>query len=81
MAIKKQKNKLSTITYYDIIIGVGISVLFLFISWMIDILNNNLNVSFNTIAEIHKSNPIHWLIDLLPVIVGILIYFSIKKRE
>lgn len=81
MAIKKQNNKLSTITYNDIIIGVGISLLFLFISWMIDILNNNLNVSFNTIIEIHKSNPIHWLIDLLPFIIGILIYFSIKKRE
>lgn len=81
MAVKEHKNKLSTITYNDIIIGVGISILYLFISWMIDILYNNLNVSFNTIAEIHKSNPIHWLIDLLPFIVGILFYFSIKKRE
>ncbi|NOQ24727.1 MAG: PAS domain S-box protein [Bacteroidales bacterium] len=81
MAINKQNNKLSTITYNDIIIGVGISILYLFISWMIDILYNNLNVSFNTIAEIHKSNPIHWLIDILPFIVGILFYFSIKKRE
>ncbi|MCK5170517.1 MAG: GAF domain-containing protein, partial [Bacteroidales bacterium] len=81
MTVKKQKNKLSAISYNDLIIGVGTSILFLFISWMIDILNNNLNVSFNTIAEIHKSNPIHWLIDLLPFIVGIVIYFSIKKRE
>ncbi|MDA3952968.1 MAG: PAS domain S-box protein [Bacteroidales bacterium] len=80
MTVKKQKNKLSTITYNDIIIGVGASLLFLFISWMIDILDNNLNVSINTITEIHKSNPIHWLIDLLPIIVGIVIYFSIKKR-
>ena len=81
MAVKKQKNKLSAISYNDIIIGVGTSLLFLFISWMIDILNNNLSVSINTIADIHRSNPIHWLIDLLPFIVGIVVYFSIKKRE
>ena len=81
MEVKKQNNKLSAITYSDIVIGGGTSILFLFISWMIDILNNNLNVSFNTIAEIHKSNPIHWLIDLLPFIIGIVIYFSIKNRE
>lgn len=81
MTVKKQKNKLSAISYNDIIIGVGTSFLFLFISWMIDILNNNLGVSINTIADIHRSNPIHWLIDILPFIVGIVIYFSIKKRE
>jgi len=81
MTVKKQKNKLSAISYNDIIIGVGTSLLFLFISWIIDILNNNLSVSINTIADIHRSNPIHWLIDLLPIIVGIVIYFSIKKRE
>ncbi len=81
MTVKKQKNKLSAISYNDIIIGVGTSFLFLFISWMIDILNNNLSVSINTIADIHRSNPIHWLIDILPFIVGIVIYFSIKKRE
>ncbi|PLX15665.1 MAG: hypothetical protein C0597_08615, partial [Marinilabiliales bacterium] len=81
MAVKKQKNKLSVISYNDVIIGAGISLLFLFISWIMDILINNLSVSFQTIAEIHKSNPIHWLIDTLPIIVVIVIYFSIKKRE
>ncbi len=81
MTVKKQKNKLSAISYNDITIGVGTSLLFLFISWMIDILTNNLSVSLSTIADIHRNNPIHWLIDILPFIVGIVIYFSIRKRE
>ena len=81
MAVKKQKNNLSVISYNDVIIGAGVSLLFLFVSWMMDILMNNLSVSFQSIAEIHKSNPVHWLIDALPIIVVIVIYFSIKKRE
>lgn len=81
MAVKKQKNIFNIISYNDIIIGVGTSFLFLFISWVIDIVTNNLSVSFKTITDIHRNNPIHWLIDLIPIIVGVVIYFSIKKRE
>ena len=81
MAVKKQKNKLSAISYNDIIIGIGASLLFLFISWMIDILTNNLSVTFSNIIQIHKSNPVHWIVDLAPVIIGLIIYFSIRKRE
>ncbi|MFC2104072.1 PAS domain S-box protein [Bacteroidota bacterium] len=81
MAVKRQKNKLSTISYNDIIIGVGASLFFLFISWMIDILTNNLSVSLNTIASIHLNNPVHWIVDLAPFVIGIVIYLSIKKRE
>lgn len=81
MAVKKQKNNFSIISYNDIIIGVGTSFIFLFISWIIDILTNNLSVSLKTIADIHRNNPIHWLIDLIPIIVGVVIYFTIKKRE
>ena len=81
MAVKKQKNKLSVISYNDVLIGAGVSLLFLFVSWIIDILLHNQSVSFQTIAHIHKSNPIHWLIDSLPIIVIVVIYFSIKKRK
>lgn len=81
MTVKKLKYNFKIISYNDIIIGVGTSFLFLFISWIIDILTNNLSVSLNTIVTIHKTNPIHWLIDLLPLIVGIVIYFMIRKRE
>ncbi len=48
---------------------------------MIDILTNNLSVSFSSIVQIHKSNPIHWIVDLAPLIVGLIIYLSIKKQE
>ncbi len=81
MAVRKQENKLSVISYNDILIGIGGSLLFLLISWMIDILTNNLSVSFSSIVQIHKSNPIHWIVDLAPLIVGLIIYLSIKKQE
>jgi len=81
MAIKKTKIKLTSVSYNDIIIGVGISLLFLFISWIVDIFTNNLSFSLYTIKEIHIHNPVHWLIDLLPFVVGIILYFSVKKRE
>jgi PAS domain S-box-containing protein len=81
MADKKTKIKLSSVSYNDIIIGVGISLLFLFISWIIDIFTNSLSFSLYTIKEIHINNPVHWLIDLLPFVVGIILYFSVKKRE
>lgn len=81
MAVRKQKSKLGVISYNDLLIGAGVSLLFLFFSWIIDILLNNQSISFQTIVHIHKTNPIHWLIDSLPIIVVVVIYFSIKKRE
>ncbi|MBU8892236.1 MAG: PAS domain S-box protein [Bacteroidales bacterium] len=81
MALKKNKTQISSVSYNDIIIGIGISLIFLFISWITDIITNNLSVSFYTIKEIHINNPVHWLIDLLPFVVGITLYFSVRKRE
>jgi len=81
MTVKKTKIKLTSVSYNDIIIGVGISLLFLFMSWIVDIFTNNLSFSLYTIKEIHIHNPVHWLIDLLPFVVGIILYFSVKKRE
>jgi len=81
MAVKKTKIKLNSVSNNDIIVGVGISLLFVIISWFLDIFINSLSFSFYTIKEIHFNNPVHWLIDLLPFVVGIILYFSVKKRE
>ncbi len=81
MAVNKQKYNISAISYNDLIIGVLASVILVFASWIIDIFNHNFSVSFQAIGSIHGANPIHWIIDLFPFIVGLIIYLLIKKRE
>lgn len=78
---KKHKKQLNKISYNDIIIGVGVSLLFPIIAWIIDISVNYTEISFATIKQIHINNPVHWLIDLTPFIVGFVIYLFQKKRE
>lgn len=81
MAVKKQKYNISTISYNDLLISVLVSVTLVLASWIIDIFANNLSFSFGAIGTIHAENPVHWIIDIFPVIVGLVIYLSIKKRE
>ena len=81
MNVNKDKNQIRKISYYDIVIGVGISIILILVSWIIDLLVNNLSVSFKTISHIHKTNPIHWIIDIIPIIIGIIIYIYLKHRE
>jgi len=77
----KNKKQLSAISYNDVIIGVGISLVFVLFSWVLDIISNNLPISLNTINQIHINNPVHWIIDAAPIIIGYIIYLFIKKRE
>ncbi len=80
MAVDKD-NQIRKISYNDIIIGVGISFILILISWIIDILVNNLPVSFKTIAQIHQSNPIHWIINVSPIVIAGIIYIYLQHRE
>ena len=81
MTLKKDKNQIRKISYSDILIGVGISFILIIISWIIDILYTNLPVTIRSIIQIHKSNPIQWIIDLIPVLIGIIIYVYLNQRE
>lgn len=81
MAIKKNKKHIKAISYNDIYIGVGLSFIFIAISWMIDIITNNYTVSLSTIKQIHFQNPIHWIVDTAPFVIGAILYYATKKRE
>ncbi|MBI9055327.1 MAG: PAS domain S-box protein [Bacteroidales bacterium] len=81
MVIKKNKTQIKAVSYNDLIIGVSVSFIFILLSWMIDIIANNLTVNLSTIKQIHINNPIHWIVDLAPFIIGLIIFFFIKKRE
>jgi PAS domain S-box-containing protein len=77
---RKHKKQLTSISYNDLIIGIGVSLIIIFISWIIDIFYNDLAFSLKTIKIIHQNNPLLWIIDILPIIIGILIYLFIQKR-
>ncbi|HKL07228.1 MAG TPA: PAS domain S-box protein [Bacteroidales bacterium] len=81
MVREKHKNQLTNISYNDIIIGVGISILFPLAAWVIDISVNYSDITFATFKQMHINNPLHWFIDAIPVIVGFVIYLLQKKRE
>jgi len=78
---EKHKNKLTKISYNDIIIGVGIAILFPLAAWIIDISVNYTEITFATFKQIHINNPLHWFIDAIPIIVGVVIYLFQKRRE
>jgi len=77
----KHKTQLTKISYNDIIIGVGISLLMPISAWIIDITINYTHFTFATFKQMHINNPIHWFIDALPLFVGLIIYLFQKKRE
>ena len=47
----------------------------------IDIITNNIYISFSGILEIHKNNPALWMIDLIPFVTVIAIYVINQRRE
>ena len=58
--------------------GVLCGLLFPLIAWIIDININNLKFSLTDIGNIHISNPVHFIIDCIPLIIG-LILFGLSK--
>src|SRR6056297_3280640 len=78
--MSREKNSI-TITKNDILTGVAVSILIPIIAWVINIISGNLAFSFSSIAQIHQSNPTLWVIDTIPVVIGIIIYIYYKKRE
>ncbi|MCG8411442.1 MAG: PAS domain S-box protein [Bacteroidales bacterium] len=64
----------------DFIIGTSISLIFILISWAVGIISTNLPVNFSSIVTIHINNPIHWIINTFPIIIGGIIIVLTRKR-
>jgi PAS domain S-box-containing protein len=79
--MSQDNNNSITITKNDIITGVGASLILVFAAWLTDILSSGLTFGFSAIGKIHANNPIHWFIDLIPFIVGGIVYYYYRKRE
>ena len=64
-----------------IIVGFLIGLFFTMIAWIIDIILNKIHISFAGILQIHKENPVIFMIDLIPIITVITIYIVNRRRE
>ena len=60
-------------------IGFLLGVLFPFISWTLDIIHRDIPLTISGILIMHKSNPLHFIIDLAPLIL-FLVALVLAKR-
>ncbi len=60
---------------------VGIGVVLLILSWVIGFIQTNATASFNGLAEMHQASPVYYIIDLLPIILGILGYAFTRSHQ
>ncbi len=65
------------LTIYGVIVG----LIFPAFAWFFDFLINDFNFSFQAIAKIHSQNPLHFIIDLAPVILGIMAYYISRRYD
>ena len=60
---------------------VGLGVIILVLSWIIGFMNNDAPASLSSLAELHKTSPSYFIIDLLPIILGILGFAFTKSQQ
>lgn len=70
----KQLPKYVTITILS-------GIIFIILSWVIDILIRDIEFSLSGISYMHKSNPLHSIIYLTWIILSIVIYYVVKYFE
>ncbi len=59
--------------------GIAGGFFFPVFAWVFDILINNLGFSFEGILKMHSQNPLHYIIDSAPLILGLTTYyFSVR---
>ena len=65
-------------------VGLLLGVLFPFFSWISDIIHRDIPVTVNGILMMHKTNPLHIIIDLAPLVlagVALLLAKKINKKQ
>jgi len=66
-----KSNNQSNVVFKYTVFGVGFGLLFPVIATATDSLMRYGRISFTTIQETQKSQPLHWIIDMAPFILGI----------
>ncbi|MBN2275212.1 MAG: PAS domain S-box protein [Bacteroidales bacterium] len=55
--------------------------LFPLISWVVEIIRMHVSFTFSGLYQIHKNNPVLWIMDLIPLLVIGLAYIIDRKRK
>jgi len=63
------------------IYGVLGGLIFPAFAWFFDILVNNLVFSFQGIIEMHYKNPLHFIIDLAPIVIGVTANYISRRYD
>jgi PAS domain S-box-containing protein len=64
-----------------VIIGVAVSIVIPVIAWMMDIIVASQMPGLTNLLQIHLNHPSLFLIDLVPLAIGIIIYLVLSIRE
>ncbi len=65
----------------SLIYGICFGACFPIGAWVFDLLHNELNFSLNSIQLIHSNNPLHWIIDSAPFVLGVMGYIIGIQRN
>jgi PAS domain S-box-containing protein len=78
---KQEKSNRSPEKSKIILTGFLVGLIFTLIAWTINIIINKIHISFAGILQIHKDNPVIFMIDLIPFVTAITIYMVNRRRE
>jgi len=67
------------INYTPALAGVGVVMLIL--SWVIGFIKGDTAASFSGLAQMHQTSPAYYIIDLLPIILGVLGYAFTRSHQ
>jgi len=82
MRYKKFFNRLVDVVSYNNMVTTVVFSLFLpIIAWMIELANHAFIFSVSNIVEIHVLTPTLFVVDIIPLIVGVLAYLIEQKRR
>lgn len=57
-----------------------VSLMFPVIAWIVDILSRGIPFNLTSIADIHTTNPIHWIIDLAPFVISYVTWLQLTRH-
>ena len=60
---------------------VGLGVVILILSWILGFIKCDYAVSLDSLVQLHKTSPVYFIIDLLPIVLGILGYAFTKSQQ
>ncbi len=61
--------------------GALFGVCFPLVAWLIDLIHHGLPWTLSSLAQMHSSNPIHWIVDTAPLVLGSIASFLGKSAQ